>query len=46
MTTPQLVRNHPVDVEGNLVADDWKRWLCVGLLLALALIAAAILSSL
>jgi hypothetical protein len=46
MTTPEPVGGHLLDVEGRVFAEDWKRGLCVGLLLGLAFIAAAILSTL
>jgi hypothetical protein len=46
MTTPNPAGNHLVDVQGSVFAEDWKRGLCVGLLLGLAFIAAAILSTL
>lgn len=46
MTTPEPAGDYLLDVEGKVFAEDWRRGLCVGLLLGLAFIAAAILSTL
>ncbi|HEY6256253.1 MAG TPA: hypothetical protein VIY51_10725 [Xanthobacteraceae bacterium] len=46
MTTPETAGDNLIEVEGYALADDWKRWLCVGALLGLAMVAASILVTL